>query len=386
MTLGRSHLSEKQTRKSILVVSTTNTANDVRIMRHINFLVRHFDVISVGYGESPSNVKEHIRIPGKKKYLPLSIITLIPHVLRFFRVSSQQIQAIRFIRRTVQTDKFDLVLLNDVETLPLITSFNCPVVVDMHEYAPLQMEEDWRFRILLQRYYTWLCKNYLPRASAVTTVSHGLAMEYHRNFGVRCTVVMNAREYRDLKVRELNSPPVLLVHSGLAARARRLDVMIRAVANLSDFILDMYLVSAPHQSRTLRRLKKLANKTTNVRILNPVDSEKLPEVLNNYDISLLYIAPTNFSLEHCMPNKLFDSIQARIGVVTGPSPDLVEFSQINRVGHSTALFSSAELRKLLISLDKTEINAMKKASDVCSQMVTAESEERKLLNTLSKFV
>jgi hypothetical protein len=376
---------ESLSRKRLLIVSTTHTAKDVRIMRHINFLADHFDIETIGYGDSPPNVQRHIKIPDDVKYLPISLKALLPHILRMFGLSSQRIQAIQFLKRTVETTRSDIVLLNDVQTLPLLEHLQCPTVVDMHEYAPLEMEDDWRFRLFLQRYYTWLCEKYLPLANAVTTVSNGLASEYQKVFGVECTVVLNARDYRDLKVHEHKSSPMRLVHSGLAAKARRLEVMMNSVANLSGFVLDMYLVSAPRQSRTLRKLKRLADQTNNIRILDPVPSDTLPEVLNSYDLSLPYIAPANFSLEHCMPNKLFDSIQARIGIVSGPSPDMADFCKNHKIGFSTKRFSSAELRGLLISLNATEVNSLKRASDVCAILVTAEAEAKKLHEILHKM-
>jgi hypothetical protein len=372
-------------RKTLLIVSMTQTAKDVRIMRHINFLVNHFDVETIGYGDSPPNVVRHIKIPDGVKYLPISLNALFLHIMRLFGLSSQRIQAIQFLKRTVETAHFDIALLNDVQTLPLLEHLQCPTVVDMHEYAPLEMEDDWRFRIFLQSYYTWLCKKYLPLANAVTTVSNGLASEYQKTFGVECEIVLNARDYRDLKVHEYKSSPLRLVHSGLAAKARRLEVMINSVANLNDFVLDMYLVSAPHQSRTLRKLKRLADQTNNIRVLDPVPSDTLPEVLNNYDLSLPYIAPANFSLEHCMPNKLFDSIQARIGIVSGPSPDMTDFCNRYKIGFATRRFSSEELRELLISLNASEVNSLKRASDVCASLVTAEAEAKKLQEILQKL-
>lgn len=377
---------EKKFRKTVLVASTTKTAQDVRIVRHINFLADYFDVVSVGYGESPSNVVRHIRIPDGIQYLPISLGSFLPHVFGLYGVSSRRVPAVQFLKQAIENIDFDVVLLNDVQTLPIVEHLSRPVVVDMHEYAPLEMEDDWRFRVLLKRYYTWLCIRYLPLASAVTTVSRGLALEYEKTFGVHCEVVLNARDFRTLEVQQVKSLPIKLVHSGLAAKARQLEVMIKAVANIDEFILDLYLVSAPRQAKTLKKLKKLALLSKNVRVLDPVDSRTLPEVLNNYDLSLAYIAPANFSLEHCMPNKLFDSIQARIGVISGPSPDLAEFCLENKIGLATKKFDANELLELLRSLDANQINSLKQAADECANRVTAETEALKILELLQKLI
>jgi hypothetical protein len=79
-----------------------------------------------------------------------------------------------------------------------------------------------------------------------------------------------------------------------------------------------------------------------------------------------------------MPNKLFDSIQARIGVVTGPSPDMRMFCSENKIGISTANFSVQDLRELLLSIELSEINSLKESSQDCASRVTASSEAEKL--------
>jgi hypothetical protein len=211
-------------------------------------------------------------------------------------------------------------------------------------------------------------------------------MEYEKNFGVPCHVVLNAREYRDLPVRTLHEFPIKLVHSGLAAKSRQLQVMIEAVRDTSHFELDMYLVEAPRQSRTLKRLKRISAQTKNVKIMDPVKSNELPDTLNRYDLSLAYIAPANFSLKYCMPNKLFDSIQARIGVVTGPSPDMRDFCFENRIGLSTSEFSAKDLRELLQSMDLSQINFLKQSSQECASQITASSEAIKLHTILLRLL
>lgn len=371
-----------RTLKSVAVISMTQTARDSRVLRHVAALSTVFHVTTIGYGPSPAGVYRHISIPRSLPYLPLNLTALVPHILRIFRLSSSRTSAVRFVKTALCQIDVDAVLLNDVQTLPLMSTIQVPVVVDMHEYAPLEMEEDWRFRVFLMAYYNWLCARYLPRANRISTVSNGLASEFSRVFGVDCSVVLNARRELDIRFRPSSFPPLRLVHSGLAAKARRLEVMIDAVQDLPNVQLDLYLVPAPRQSRTLNRLKRRASQAGNVRVMDPVLSDELPSVISNYHLALVYLAPSSFSLKHCMPNKLFDSIQARVGIVSGPLPDVVEFCRETGVGVWTDDFSASCLRELLIELTPQKVNALRQASNEAAGKFNEQSEAAKLLDML----
>ncbi len=60
---------------------------------------------------------------------------------------------------------FDVLVSNDAVSLPvaLEVAAGRPVVADLHEYAPLEMEESWRWRLLFQRFASWICATYLPQ-------------------------------------------------------------------------------------------------------------------------------------------------------------------------------------------------------------------------------
>lgn len=364
--------------KTVLIVAMTSIENDVRVRRHISALEDDYRIVTVGFGGSPPGVSAHISIPESLHYLPINIGAFIPHMFRLFRLSSQKINAIQFVAKALDSIEFDLALFNDVQTLPLLEHIKSPVMVDMHEYAPREMDDDWRFRVFLMRYYYWLCKKYLPRAQCVSTVSSGLAKEYQAVFGVEVRVILNAREYVNLSIRERNADTLRVVHTGLAAKTRQLETMIHALKNLPRVQLDMYLVPAPWQRFRLKRLKRLASKTNNVRIMEPVPSDDLPALINLYDLALVYLAPDSFSVKYSMPNKLFDCIQARVGVVASPLPDVAEFVEREEMGVVTPSFSEQSLQELILKLSDHQINQFKYACHNVAKLVNAESEAAKL--------
>ena len=364
---------------TVLVVVMSTISRDNRVLRQIQALKSNYRVLTIGFGPSPQGASEHFSIPEHLTYLPLNLSALVPHVLGDYRKSSQNTAAIRFVRKLVHNLPFDLAIVNDVAALPLLHFIDKPVIVDMHEYAPLELENDWRFRIFLKRFNFWLCKKYLSKANAVTTVSHGLANRFEFEFGVQVSVIYNAREQRQIEVRESKSLSLRLVHTGLAAKARQLEVMIEAVSTISHMTLDLYLVEAPYQTHTMKRLVKVARSTNNVKILDPVKPEMIPDLISEYDLALIYIASDSFTLRHGMPNKLFDAVQARVGVVSGPSDEISNFCSKKKIGVSTSKFDAGELETLLRAIDLKAVNEFKFNCNKVAMEINADTEAIKLL-------
>jgi hypothetical protein len=374
--------------EELLVISFTKIASDVRVNRHIQHLAQEFKITSIGYGPPPLNVARHIEIPGSLRYLPLSLFGIIRLLFNLMGKFGLKSEAVKYVGSHLTVINPKLVLINDVQCLPLIDSLDSTSIkiVDMHEYAPLEMEDDWRFKILLQRYYGYLCERYLRQSDAVVTVSEGLAQRYSLEFGVNVEVVMNARDYVDSPSNSNEDDVLRLVHTGLAARGRHLENMIRAVDNLPGVSLSLYLVEAPRQKRTLKKLQRICALSDNCVIERPVASADLPSTIAQYDAGFLYIYPSNFSLKHSLPNKLFDCIQARRPVIVGPAPDLSEFVRKFDVGFVAESFESVDVRALVLRLDKQELLKKRSNLEFAATNVNAQSECGKLLSIIKRVI
>ena len=372
----------------VLIVAFSNLAKDPRVMRHIAALKEEHEILTIGYGEIPSHVSNHYQLPNSSSYLPLSFKGVISLLLRKFDYAYQCTSAVKDASRIIESISFDAALFNDVQTTGLISQLKggVPAVIDMHEYAPREMEDDWRFRLLLQRYYTYLCARYLPNFNTITTVSPGLANEYSSQFGVNCQLLLNARDYRNLPVNPQKNDELRIVHSGLATKHRHIERMIQACDGISRVNLDLYLMPAPRQKRTYKKLCRRAEKTLNCKVLPPVNMEELPSVLNQYDVGLAFIAPSSFSLEYSLGNKFFDYIQARLSIITGPSPDMAHYVKKLKNGEITEGYSSRELRKTILGISKDRLLLQKTNSDVAARSLNSETEAEKLRSIFSELI
>ncbi len=363
----------------LVIISFTEMSKDVRILRHLESLKRNFHITTISYGSQPTNSIVHFEIPTKLRYLPLSPVGLSALVLKGYALAVSRTPGLNFVQSILGSIKYDVLFLNDVQSISLasLAPSSTKIIADMHEFAPREMEDDWRFRFLLQGYYTWLCKKYLPKADLLITVSEGLKIGYDELCGTSAHVIRNICKSEELSPNPTGTP-IRFVHSGLAVRGRKLEAMIYAVGGLENIELDLYLVEAPRQKRYLRFLKQLASKYENVRIMEPVKPEDIARNLNSYDVGLIVIAASNFSLKHGLPNKLFDYVQARIMTICGPSPDMAEVVNQHHLGYVLDTYEPKELREYIKNLTQEAIVEFKTKADSAAKVLNQEHEGKKL--------
>jgi hypothetical protein len=352
-------------RLRLLIVSYTRTEQEPRIIKQIAEFRDRYHVTTAGYGPAPAGVDAHIeldesaratgwgRIPGI-----FSLLLLLRLHLFYARLEPRD----RSAYARLKSGAWDVIVAHDAQTMFLANRLSPThgVLADMHEYAPRQSLPSLKWNLLSQPYYNWICRTLVTQADAVTTVSSGIVEEYRREFGIESTLVVNATPYQELPVNPVGSP-IRLVHSGGVAPQRRLDIMIRGVRESSaDVVLDLYLMGG--ETPLMAELRALAGDDRRIRFCEPVPYDELVQTLNGYDVGLSIFPPTTFNLAWCLPNKFFDFIQARLGVIVGPSPEMKRFVDEYRVGLVLPDFESASLAAELEALTPERVAEWKRAS------------------------
>lgn len=364
------------TRPRVLMLGFTPTANDPRILRHVAALRDEFDVTTMGTGPAPAQVAHHIELPTDANHLPRNAAGLAALAARRYQAAYRHVPIVNAIRASAPAaDSFDVVIANDLITLPVALEFaqGKPIVADMHEYEPRQFEELWQWRVALQGFYTYWCAQTLHQAAALITVAPGIAAEYENVFGVKASVVMNAAHYADRQPHP-TTEPIRVVHSGQAMVSRHIHTMIDAAAGLPNLTLDLLLTTTTQGSRYLQQLKAQANSTPNVRVLDPVPMHALHDTLANYDVGLSVLYPSSFNILHALPNKFFDFVQARLGLVVGPSPEMASIVQQHELGDVAQGFDADDIRATLAAMTPEQVDRWKAATDRAAHALSAEQQ------------
>jgi hypothetical protein len=292
----------------------------------------------------------------------------------WFGWTYRQVPFVKQTKALLRGRSFDAVIANDAETVGV--AVECVgadrVHADLHEFFPGLPVEDSTLGLRQRRYWTWLIKKHASRAHSSTTVGGEIAQRYVQ-YGVRPGVVTNATNRRELPVRP-TSTPIRLVHSGNPFRERGLADIMRAVATSNtDLTLDLYLTYNPPTDR--EQLFALATDLgERITIHEPVTQDVLVETLNGYDVGIHVLPPTSENNSLALPNKFFDFVQARLGVIVGPSIEMARLVKEYGLGEVTEAFDEPAIRAALEALTPELVDDFKRASDRSASALSSESQ------------
>lgn len=375
-------------RPRMLILAFSQLGRDPRVKRQLQTLRHTYDITVVGDGDprvdgvtvlSPPASDETPALQRKAAYA----IRQAAFRLRRYGTSYWLLPHIRWAWRALSTHKWDVVLANGVGSVPLANRLKPArgVVVDLQEFYPRQYDDRPEWMRTVSPYYEWLVRHHVTRAAATVTVSEGLAAAYG-TYGLNPSIVRNAAMHAALAPQPVGDP-IRLVHSGGAARSRLLETMIEATKRTSQHVtLDLFLV-ADHDRGYVRELEALAAGSDRIRINDAVTFEELLPTLNHFDIGLCLIPPTTFNHLWCLPNKFFDFLQARLGIITGPSPEMSGIVESEGFGLVTDDFSAESLTRLLDGLTRVTVAAWKQAADAAAFRYSGELDLERLADVIA---
>ncbi|GAB4255698.1 MAG: glycosyltransferase family 4 protein [Methylomicrobium sp.] len=359
--------------KSVLIIATSNLKNDPRVYRQLTCLNKAYKITAIG-SDSPDLYNVF--------FIPLvhrgTLITKIKSALMLLTGQFEKYYWSRGYIENILIDvkerNFDFIIANDLITLPIalkISDGKSRVIFDAHEYAPKEFEDRWNWRLFFQKYNHYLCQSYLHKADAMMTVCRGISDEYEREYSVKSVVVTNAPPYQSLAPSLVEDNMIRMIHHGAAIPSRHLENMIQMMDYLDDrFHLDFMLVAS--NSSYLNKLKKLATHNSRIRFIDPVAMQAIPETCNRYDLGVFLLPPVNFNYAHALPNKIFEFIQARLGVVIGPSLEMQKIVNKYDCGVVAADFNPQSLAESLTHLTAERIRYFKQQSHIAARELCAE--------------
>lgn len=371
-------------RPSLLVFSFSDIRNDARVRKQVLLFAEQYRVTTCGFGEPVHSEVSHIALdPEENIWQARSEAVLLR--LRAYRAAYWRQEYVRRAVAALRGRSFDVVIANDLETVGLAArEFGAERVhADLHEYYPGLHDQVEAWVKLRKPFLEWQLRTFLPVVASVTTVSETIAARYRNEFGFECLVVRNASPKQDLKPQAV-SAPLRLVHSGGAQPNRRIEVMMRGVAaSDSGSTLDLYLTHEKSEyAQGLRDLaKQLGHRIT---VHPPLPQNDLVGVLNQYDVGIHILPHSNTNNALALPNKFFDFVQARLGIIIGPSEDMVRVLASNNLGIVTDGFDVEDVTRAVDELDVTTVAGWKRSADEAAESLSAEQESKVWVSAIAK--
>jgi hypothetical protein len=358
-------------RSSLLIISFSDIASDARVLKQVKRFAAEYDVTTCGYGPRVDGVVEHFEIPTGMNHADLygRFITL-----RMYRAAYWRMEAMRWVRGKLGVGLYDVILANELEAMPVALALKPlrGIHLDLHEYTPLLNEEYPAWKRRIKPYHEWMCRRFATKADSWSTVSEGLAREYKKNFGFSPDLVTNAAPFVELEPTPV-SKPIRLVHSGACLRNRQLMTMLDAVAlSTNKVTFDLYLT--PNDPGYLDELKQRASEIQGITVRDAVPYRELIATLNDYDVGVHLLAPTNFNNTWALPNKLFDYVQARLAVLIGPTAEMAAYVTKYGIGIVADEFTASALALKIDGLNPESVSEFESSAHRHAHELSAESQ------------
>lgn len=373
----------------ILILSLSNLRNDPRVYRQLQYLRNRHEVTCMGLTDPRIEDVEYIHVPLINRRIAKARVGLCHLTRNYSALARLSPTILQPLQEQIRARRFDVIVANDFDTLSFAFAVkdDAKVVLDATEYGPREFEDVLSWRLIQQPYVRYLCREYLPRCDAVLTVCDGLADEYEREFGVRPEVIFNSCEFHDLAPTPVDPNHIRLIHHGGANPSRKIERMIEMMDHVdARFSLDLMLVPAGGGDRYFEELQDLCSARKNVAVVPPVPMTEIVRTINSYDIGLFLLEPTNFNYRHALPNKIFEFVQARLGVAIGPSPEMARIVRRYDCGVVADSFLPSPLAACLNDLPVERVETFKIHAGVAASSLAHEVTMKRFDEILEQIV
>jgi len=133
----------------------------------------------------------------------------------------------------------------------------------------------------------------------------------------------------------------------------------------------MYLVPARDGGRYLESLRTLIGDEKRITLHPPVRPSELVETLNAYDVGIFSLPPLTPNHRLMLPNKIFDYVQARLGIVFSSAPETDRLILEHQVGAIAEDASAGALRDVLAPLTEDQVREFKQNADRAAKVLNS---------------
>lgn len=381
-------------RPKCLIVTFAFGPSNQRFLRYVRSLEDVCDVTVVCYGVLPDVEGKSFSLDGLSRNQPQNLARM-PFPVRllraalaatgFFSLVYWRINPpLRQTNQILDGQGFDFAVAYEIEALPIALKYcdSRRVILDLPDLPTGQFLPGTVLHFAFSRYRKWLSDSFLSRPRIVLAAGERLGIELKRQWRLSdVRVVRNIPDYYDLSPSQVGRDRIELVYHGLGGLGRGLEELVESLTHLGkDYSLTLML-SSNHGSRLLRLAKNLGV-ASQLSILDPVRVDAIPVEINKFDIAVVPHQPIVDNFRDSLPNKFFESIQARLALVTGPSIEMEAICAHYGCGKTLKRVDATELARSILSVSRDEIFQMKLNSDAAAKELYWDRERLMFLDAI----
>jgi hypothetical protein len=350
--------------------------------------LRELGTVSIASPTEPETGFEWLRIPSvsSETNIRQKLLILGELILRLPLASPKGLGREDSVPK-IDLDKFDIISVHDLKTLATVISQKpkAAVIFDAMEYYPEEEAESLKFKLLHQKRILRHCRELFPQCAAVTTPSPGWIPLYRNLTKVEPTLLTSAKPFVDLPFESRDSDQIRLVYHGGIDPNRGIRFLCDLVDQLDDrFSLDLMLVGGAAEVEEIAARAALTKRRC--RVVPPVAPSEIVAQVAQYDLGLILYPVKTLQLRFCLPNKLFEYVQARLGVVVGPHEDIAQVA--NEWGFGVGCESSdpSEVAPRLNGLSRKDVEKLRLAAHRAAGTLNVDAQKSIFMSVVHRLL
>jgi glycosyltransferase involved in cell wall biosynthesis len=382
----------------ICLISHSRIADDPRVRRHGDALAAAgHDVVGIGSAgarrTAPHWPVHELPEPdrgGLERVVRLPVARLGPGpALRLWRSDP----ANRAWTEAVATTRADVYVANDWPVLPLAAALAADhggrYVYDSHEYAVQEHAERPKWQIFYPPYIRNIERALTPGASAVVTVSAGIAALLQRDLGLaRSPVVIRNVPCAETVPEHDVHEPISILYQGIFAPDRGIETLIDSVRNWSPG--RELVLRGSGDAAYLARLRRRAQTSTDgnhalVRFEPPVEPGQLIARAATADVGVHPIAGRTDQTRFCLPNKFFEYVMAGLAVCVSDLPEMRRLVAEHSLGWLIPAHTAEAIADTVNAMTPETVQHHRASARAAAQALSWESESTKLLAVFERL-
>ncbi|MBI1257812.1 MAG: glycosyltransferase [Chloroflexi bacterium] len=364
--------------------------NDPRTGRQIEYLAPHYDITVISFGALPPSWRNVTLRPvslatsNLRHVLEMLLLLLGRLIPTFYEVYFWSRPRYRQCLNHALASKADVYHASDWAMLPIAVraaqANHAKVVFDIDEYWPLFEESNRLWRLFFAPFVRYIFARYSRFVDAAITVSPAFVTRYQDEYQLDCLLVYNVPEYVEIPAHPIDPDHIRLIHHGAAQPDRLLERLVEAVALLEPRF-SLYFLLGDANPGYVNGLKQLADQVAPGRVsfLPTVQYHQVVQTIAHYDIELCYMAPTTYTWLMTLPNKLFESMMAGLGVLVAPSPAMAEVVRQYGSGWVADGFEAPDIAATLNAITLDDLAIKQAAAREAAKTLNAEHELGKVV-------
>jgi len=238
---------------------------------------------------------------------------------------------------------------------------------------------------LTSSHYRWI-RNFIgcPAFDSRSVVCAPIGELYSREFSIDPpTVIQSAPEFVMQDPGPVDPTEIKLIYHGMASYFRGFSEILEAMRLLPrHFSMTFMLMPDAAVHAQLREEIALHPAKDRIHIVAPAPMPEIAQRINAFDLEIIFFRPRNKNYEFALPNKFFESIQGRLGLIVNEGRTMAPIVREWGNGLVVDGFEGSDLAAALAPLTADEVDRMKHASAQAARHLNAAAEGQTFLRAV----